>query len=47
MFRTTPIALINTSKLVEPALMKGNGKPVGWIEPVTTSYCIIKFNNKK
>jgi len=33
---------MKTSKLVEPALMNGSGKPVGGIEAVNTSYCIIK-----
>jgi hypothetical protein len=43
MVSTTPIALMKTSKLVDPAKIKGNGNPVGGIEPVNTSYCIIKF----
>lgn len=34
---TTPIALMNTSKLVEPALINGSGSPVGGIEPETTA----------
>jgi len=34
---------MKTSNEVEPALMNGNGKPVGGIEPVNISYCIIKF----
>ena len=38
-FNTTPIALMKTTKLVEPALINGNGSPVGGIEPDTTSYC--------
>ena len=46
-FSTTPIALIKTSKLVEPAEMNGNGNPVGGMLPVNTSYYIIKFSNKK
>ena len=28
---------------VEPAEMNGSGKPVGGIEPLNISYCIIKF----
>jgi len=39
MFSTTPIALMKTTRLVLPALMNGNGSPVGGIEPVTTRYC--------
>ena len=46
-FNTTPIADIKTSKLVEPAEINGSGNPVGGIEPVNISYCIIKFNTKK
>lgn len=38
-FSTTPIALIKTNKLVEPAEINGKGNPVGGIEPVMTSYC--------
>ena len=34
---TTPIADMKTSKLVEPAEMKGSGSPVGGIDPVTTA----------
>ena len=41
---TIPIALIKISSEVEPALMKGNGKPVGGIEPLNISYCIINLN---
>ena len=41
-FSTTPIALIKTSKEVEPAEINGSGKPVGGIEPLNISYCIIK-----
>ena len=40
-FSTTPIALIKTSKEVEPAEINGSGKPVGGIEPVNIRYCII------
>ena len=47
MFKTTPIALIKTSKEVEPAEMNGSGNPVGGIEPLNTSYCIIKKHKKK
>jgi len=39
MLSTTPIALINTTKLVEPALINGSGSPVGGIEPDMTCYC--------
>ena len=46
-FSTTPIALIKTSKLVDPALMNGSGNPVGGIEPVNISYCIVIFTLKK
>ena len=42
-FKTTPIALIKTSKLVEPAEMNGSGNPVGGMLPVNTSYYIIKL----
>ena len=38
---------MKTSKLVEPAEIDGNGSPVGGIEPVNTSYCIIKLGVKK
>ena len=37
MFSKMPIADINTTSEVEPALIKGSGKPVGGIEPVTTA----------
>ena len=43
----SPIALIKTNSEVEPALMKCNGKPVGRIEPLNTSYCIMNFQTKK
>ena len=43
MFKTTPIADIKTSKLVEPAEINGNGKPVGGIEPVTTAMLSITW----
>lgn len=46
-FKTTPIALMKTSKLVEPAEINGSGIPVSGIEPVNNSYCIIKFCKKK
>ena len=42
---TTPIADIKTSKLVEPADINGSGKPVGGIEPLNISYCIIKLTH--
>ena len=32
---------MNTSKLVEPAEMNGSGNPVGGIETLNISYCII------
>ena len=35
--RTTPIADIKTKSEVEPALINGNGKPVGGILPDTTA----------
>ena len=35
--RTTPIEDMKTTKLVLPALMNGNGNPVGGMEPVTTA----------
>lgn len=38
---------MKTSKLVEPAEMNGSGKPVGGIEPVSTSYWIINSATKK
>ena len=38
---------MKTSKLVEPAEINGNGKPVGGIEPVTTSYCTMFLTLKK
>ena len=38
-FNNTPIAAINTTSEVEPALMNGRGSPVGGIEPVMTFYC--------
>ena len=41
------MALINTTKLVEPALMNGNGSPVGGIELVNTSYCTVNFPQEK
>ena len=39
----TPIALIKTSKLVEPAEMKGSGSPVGGNKSLNISYTILKF----
>ena len=42
-----PIAAIKTIRLVPPALTNGSGIPVGGIEPVNTSYYIIKLDNKK
>ena len=42
-FNTTPIALMKTSKLVEPAEMKGSGKPVGGIDPLNISYYTTNF----
>lgn len=47
MLSTTPIANIKTSKEVEPADIKGSGSPVGGMEPVNMSYCIINFDIKK
>ena len=44
-FNTTPIALMKTNKLVEPAEINGSGKPVGGIEPVNMSYCTNKIKN--
>ena len=41
-FNITPIALMKTNNEVEPAEMNGSGKPVGGIEPLNISYCIIK-----
>ena len=41
MLSTTPIADMKTNSEVDPADMNGNGSPVGGIEPVNTSYCII------
>lgn len=41
------MADIKTNKLVEPAEINGSGKPVGGIEPVTTSYCTMNLCNKK
>ena len=38
---------MQTIKLVEPAEMNGRGSPVGGIEPLNISYCIINLNNKK
>ena len=38
---------MKTNNEVEPALIKGKGNPVGGIEPVNTSYCIINFYKKK
>ena len=46
-FSTTPIADIKNSKEVEPAEMNGKGKPVGGIEPLNISYCIINSQEKK
>ena len=40
-FKTTPIADIKTSKLVDPAEINGSGNLVGCIEPVNISYCTI------
>ena len=37
MFNKIPMALMKTTKLVEPAEINGNGKPVGGMEPVTTA----------
>ena len=45
--RTMPIADINTNKEVEPADINGSGKPVGGIEPLNISYCIIKKAQEK
>ena len=47
MLSTTPIADINTSKLVEPAEMNGSGRPVGGIEPVNTSCCTMNLSKKR
>ena len=38
---------MKTNSEVLPALMNGSGKPVGGIEPLNISYCIIKLANKK
>ena len=46
-FNTTPIADIKTNNEVLPALINGNGKPVGGIEPDNISYCTINLNTKK
>jgi len=41
------MALMKTRSEVDPALMKGSGSPVGGIEPLNISCCIIKFSTKK
>jgi len=41
--KTNPIALIKTNSEVEPAEINGSGRPVGGIEPLNISYCIINF----
>ena len=41
-----PIALMKTNSEVEPAEINGSGKPVGGIEPLNISYCIINFNEQ-
>jgi hypothetical protein len=38
---------MKTRSEVEPAEMNGSGKPVGGIEPLNTSYCIINLSTKK
>ena len=38
---------MKTNSEVEPAEINGNGNPVGGIEPVNISYCIINISNKK
>ena len=38
---------MKTRSEVEPALMKGSGKPVGGIEPVNISYCTMNFCKQK
>ena len=44
-FSTTPIANVKTNSDVEPAEINGSGKPVGGIEPLNLSYCIINLDN--
>ena len=39
MLSKTPMALMKTTKLVEPALINGKGKPVGGILPDMAFYC--------
>ena len=46
-FKTNPINPINTVKLIPPADINGIGIPVGGIEPVNTSYCIINLKQKE
>jgi hypothetical protein len=41
-----PIALMKTNNEVEPAEINESGKPVGGMEPINISYCIINFEQK-
>ena len=38
---------MKTSKEVEPAEINGSGSPIGGIEPLNISYCIINYYKKK
>ena len=42
-----PSIAINTMIDVEPAEINGSGSPVGGIEPLNISYCVINLDNKK
>jgi len=47
MFKSIPTIAILQTSAVDPAEINGSGNPVGGIEPVNISYCIINFNKKK
>ena len=38
---------MKTSNEVEPAEMNGSSNPIGGIEPINISYCIINYRKKK
>ena len=46
-FSKIPITLISTISELLPAEIKGSGNPVGGMEPLNISYCIINFSIKK
>jgi len=47
MFKSIPTIAILQTSAVDPAEINGSGNPVGGIDPLNISYCIINLRIKK